>query len=111
MTENTKPETIIDGVTTVKLGDRVVYTDGKGFEKLAFVTGTQDSVKVVQPQSTPICEDEDCENADCGASGESGVQPVKDGHAHLLVFSPSGATYARRNIPQGAGPNTFVPIV
>lgn len=102
MDESTPTETVVDGTTDVRLGDRVVYTDSKGFEKFAFVTGTQATVKVVD-----VVGEDDEDDYHRGSS----LPAVGAGQAHLLVFSPTGNVYTRHNIPQGAGPNTFAPIV
>lgn len=67
-----------------RLGARVVYTDGQGFEKLGFVTGTRESI----------------------AKGTAVQRPDK-GSVHLHVISPTGKTYDRQNVPQGEGPRTF----
>ncbi len=71
----------------IKLGARVRYVDGDGFEKLAFVTGTRDTIR----------------------KDGSVARPDK-GAAHLLVVSPTGKQYARENIPQGDGPRCFSAI-
>ncbi len=71
----------------IKLGKRVKYTDGDGYEKLAFVTGTRDSVR----------------------KDGTAVRPDKNA-ANLLVVSPTGKQYHRENIPAGAGPRTFSSI-
>jgi hypothetical protein len=69
---------------TLKLGSRVAYTDGNGFTKLGFVTGTPDSVKA-----------------------GTGVSVPEEGAAHIYVVSPTGKVYHRENIPAGDGPRTF----
>lgn len=61
-----------------------VYTSTDGFEKAAKIVGTPQSVK----PGTDV--------------------PVPDeGRVHLLVFSPTGKTYTRTNVPEGTGPGTF----
>ncbi len=67
-----------------KLGSRVVYIDGDGFEKIAEVVGTRESVQ----------------------DGGKATRPEK-GSAHLLIKSPTGKTYFRENVPFGEGPRTF----
>lgn len=70
----------------VKLGP-VVYTDGNGFEKLAFVIGTRKTTQ----------------------KGTDVTRPEK-GHANLLVFSPKdpqAKNYVRWNVAQGDGPRKF----
>lgn len=69
------------------LGDRVQYTDGQGFTKLAFITGTRKSI----------------------AKGTEVARPEKD-QAHLLVISPTGKQYPRESIPFGEGPRTFTTV-
>lgn len=92
MTEELFVEDTAPTAYEVKLGDKVQYADSQGKAKLAMVLGTQDSVG-----TDP--EDED-----------ASVPAVQDGAAHLLVFSPTGNTYVRHNVPSGKGPNTFAPI-
>lgn len=68
----------------IKLGQRVVYTDGNGFEKAAVVIGTRDSVQ----------------------KGTEITRPEK-GSAILEITSPNGKKYVRGNVPSGEGPRTF----
>jgi hypothetical protein len=75
----------------VRLGV-VQYTDGNGYAKLAFVTGTRKTVQ----------------------KGTGVTRPEK-GHANLLVVSPlkpgdPSKWYTRDNVPQGDGPRTWAPI-
>jgi hypothetical protein len=63
--------------TTLRLGQPVTYTDSRGYQKAAFVVGTSDSVQPGHDLPVP-----------------------DEGHAHLAIFSPTGAVYARHNIPE-----------
>lgn len=69
---------------SIRLGRRVLYRDSAGFEKLAFITATNTTVK----------------------SGTGVAQPKED-EAHLFIVSPTGKTYERKSIKQGEGPRTF----
>ena len=71
----------------VQLGDRVQYTDGQGFQKLALVIGTRKTVQ----------------------KGTDLPRPEK-GTAHLLVISGTGNTYTRHGVPFGDGPRTFTSV-
>lgn len=68
----------------LKLGKRVEYRDSNGYRKLAFITGTADTIE-----------------------GGNGVAVPAADAAHLLVVSPTGKTYSRENISLGDGPRTF----
>ena len=68
-------------VPAVACGTTVFYNDTKGHKKMAFVTGTPETV--VEGTRLPT---------------------LNEGELHLTVVSPSGSIYNRRNVPFGAVP-------
>lgn len=61
---------------TYTLGDTVNYFDTRGRQKMAFITGTPESI-----------------------DPEGEIPRPQVGYAHLLVFSPSGQVYAKASVP------------
>lgn len=63
----------------IKLGQTVTYISTKGYEKLALVTGTPESV---QPGHD--------------------LPELPEGYLHLVVIAPSGKVYPRLSVPSEA---------
>lgn len=68
----------------LKNGKTVEYRDGQGFVKVGLVVGTRDSV----------------------SKDGTATRPEKNA-ANIQVFSPTGKTYFRTNVPVGDGPSTI----
>ena len=62
--------------TAPKLGTAVTYVSSKGYDKLAFVTATPETV---QPGHD--------------------LPDLAEGFVHLVVFSPTGSHYPRFSVP------------
>lgn len=71
------------------LGSAVTYRDSDGRVKAAIVTATPASIE--------------------GTDSKAGISAPAAGRAHLAVFSFTGSTYPKHDVPVGDGPLTFTP--